>query len=146
MKQEIQTKKQDLKEDTIMSENTEKKITEVEVFSLIREAIAGTANEAVIEEYLTKKEEQAAKRREKDAERRAQKRIEGDELQAEIAALITAEPQTATDLVVAYEAAHGTTLTSQKVIAKVKNLVEGGTVAKVEVKTPTGKRVAYVLA
>lgn len=129
-----------------MSENTEKKITEVEVFALIREAIAGTANEAVIEEYLTKKEEQIAKRKETDAARRAKKRAEGDDLQNEIATLITADPQTSSDLVAAYEAKYGTELTSQKVIARVKNLIEAGTVAKVDVKTATGKRVAYILA
>lgn len=128
-----------------MSENTEKKITENEVFALIREAIAGTPNEAVIEEYLVKKEEQAAKRREADKARAAKKRAEGDNKQNTIKSLITDEFQTVNELVAAYEAQTGEELTPQGLSAKTKNLIESKQIEKAKVKTEAGIRTAYRL-
>lgn len=127
-----------------MSENTNV-LKESEVFSLIREIIAGTPNEAVIEKYLAKKEEQAAKRREADKARAAKKRAEGDEKQAVIKSLITDEFQTITELIAAYEAQTNEEITSQGLTAKLKNLIESKQAEKAKVKTEAGTRTAYRL-
>ena len=96
------------------------------------------------ENELAKLEKKNAKARERAAEKRAA----GDELQAEVLAAITAEPQTRDDiLAVVVDATGDEELTVGKVQSKLNNLVEAGKVEKCKVKTEDGKtKTAYTLA
>lgn len=128
-----------------MSNENTNALKEAEVFALIREVIAGTPNEAAIEEYLVKKEEQAEARKAKEAERRAKKRAEGDDRQNTIKDILAANGDfmTVVDLTVAYNEQTGSDLVSQAIVTKVKNLIEAGVVEKADVKVGNATRKAY---
>ena len=95
------------------------------------------------ENELAKLEKKNAKARERAAEKRAA----GDELQAEVFAAITAEPQTRDDiLAVVVDVTGDEELTVGKIQSKLNNLVEAGKVEKCKVKTEDGKtKTAYTV-
>ena len=84
----------------------------------------------------------------KAKERALAKRAAGDELQAVIASLLTNEPQTAEQLLAQIEDESGE-LTKQKIVAKMRNLVDTNQASKCDIKVEVdGKNVsrkAYTL-
>ena len=115
----------------------ETKYTKVDALHEIMEAMADNANVmAYCENELTLIDKKNAKAR----ERAAAKRAEGDELQADVLAVITDAPQTRDDILAGE-------LTVGKIQAKLNNLVEAGKIEKCKVKTEDGKtKTAYTLA
>ena len=96
-------------------------------------------------EYAENELAKIAKKNAKSKERAAEKRAIGDELQANVLAVITDAPQTRDDILVALNDESGE-LTVHKVQAKLNNLVEAGQVSKCKVKTEDGKtKTAYTL-
>lgn len=96
-------------------------------------------------EYAENELAKIAKKNAKSKERAAEKRAIGDELQADVLAVITDAPQTRDDILVALNDESGE-LTVHKVQAKLNNLVEAGQVSKCKVKTEDGKtKTAYTL-
>ena len=79
----------------------------------------------------------------KAKEKAAEKRAEGDELQARILGMMGEEPMT-TNYIFASLGHEG--LTPAKVVARMKNLVKNETVAKAAVKVEGRKLMAYTLA
>jgi len=116
----------------------DKKITKAEVLGVILEAMADNADVvAYCENELALLESKKVKAR----ERQDKKRAEGDELQANVAATLTEDPQTRDDILAAtIEATGDETLTVGKVQAKLNNLVKFGQASKCEVKTEDGKK------
>jgi len=122
----------------------DKKITKAEVLGVILEAMADNADVvAYCENELALLESKKVKAR----ERQDKKRAEGDELQANVAATLTEDPQTRDDILAAtIEATGDETLTVGKVQAKLNNLVKFGQASKCTVKTEDGKtKTAYTL-
>ena len=104
------------------------------------------ADNAEFVEYCENELAKLDKKNIKAKERAAAKRAEGDELQASVLTVITADPQTRDDILVALNDESGE-LTVHKIQAKLNNLVEAGKVAKCKVKTEDGKtKTAYTLA
>lgn len=96
-------------------------------------------------EYAENELAKIAKKNAKSKERAAEKRAIGDELQADVLAVITDAPQTRDDILVALNDESGE-LTVHKIQAKLNNLVEAGQVSKCKVKTEDGKtKTAYTL-
>jgi len=124
---------------------TENKITKRDILVHIAEAMA---DDAVVVEFCEKEIASLDAKKVKAAERAAAKRAAGDELQAEIAALLTDEPQTAEQILAQLNDPEGE-LTKQKVIARMTNLVKFGQASKCDVKVEIeGKatsRKAYTL-
>ena len=126
---------------------SEKKLTKRDVLGLIADAVKGNANEAVINEYIEKEIDLMDKRVEKDYERRLAKRAQGTEEQQILLTLVTSDYQTVDDLRAALEAKLGKEVTQQSVVAKLRNLVDTGSVIRENVETAEGtKRKAYRLA
>ena len=124
----------------------EKKITKAEVLAVIAEAMADNAD---VVAYCENELALLARKNEKARARQDAKRAAGDELQGEVFAVITNEPQTRDDILAAViEATGNEELTVGKIQAKLNNLVsKAGTVAKCDVKTEDGKKkTAYILA
>lgn len=101
-------------------------------------------------EFVEYAENELAKLDKKNAkarERAAEKRAIGDELQADVLAVITDEPQTRDDILEAVVAATGNEeLTVGKIQSKLNNLVEAGQISKCKVKTEEGKtKTAYTI-
>lgn len=88
-------------------------------------------------EYAEKKIETIEKRKAKDEERRKEKRLAGDELQAAVLDCLTDEYQTI-DMITEQLLANGyEDATHNKVVNKLKNLVEGGKAVREDGKIPT---------
>jgi len=103
------------------------------------------ADNAEFVEYAENELAKLDKKNAKNRERAAAKRAEGDELQGNVFAVITNEPQTRDDILVAMNDESGE-LTVHKIQAKLNNLVESGAIAKCKVKTEDGKtKTAYTL-
>ena len=126
--------------------NMNGKPTKAEVLAVIAEAMADNADVvAYCENELALLESKKIKAR----ERQDKKRAEGDDLQAHVYSVITADPQTRGDILAAVVGITGDeSLTEGKIQAKLNNLVsKAGTVGKVNVKTEDGKvKVGYILA
>lgn len=122
---------------------TENKITKRDMFEHIAEAMA---EDTAVVEFCEKEIAALDAKKAKAAERAAEKRAAGDELQAAIAALLTDEPQTAEDILAQLDVED---LTKQKVIARMTNLVKFDQASKCDVKVEiNGKattRKAYTL-
>ena len=103
------------------------------------------ADNAEFVEYCENELAKIEKKNVKNKERAAAKRAIGDELQADVLAVITDEPQTRDDILVALNDETGE-LTVHKIQAKLNNLVEAGQISKCKVKTEDGKtKTAYVI-
>lgn len=103
------------------------------------------ADNAEFVEYCENELAKLDKKNVKAKERAAAKRAEGDELQADVLAVITDEPQTRDDILVAMNDESGE-LTVHKIQAKLNNLVESNQISKCKVKTEDGKtKTAYTL-
>ena len=86
---------------------------------------------------------QIAAKAEKNKERAAAKKAEGDELRAEVQAILTEEFQSAQAIT---DAIGKEDVTKAKVIARLKQLVDTGVAVKEEVKIGDKKQMAYKLA
>lgn len=101
------------------------------------------ADNAEFVEYAENELAKLAKKNEKAKERAAEKRAIGDDLQAKVLAVITDEPQTRDDILVALNDETGE-LTVHKIQSKLNNLVESNQISKCKVKTEDGKtKTAY---
>ena len=117
-------------------------MTKVEAYKAV---IAGEINEDVItkfEEMLASHEAEGEKRRNRAAEKRAEK-LEGEKvLEEAILGLLGEEPMTASDIRDGVEGIE----TSQKATVIAKRLVKAGLVVQTEVKGKNGKVKGYTLA
>jgi len=117
-------------------------VTKVEAYKAV---IAGEINEEVIskfEELLATHEAEGEKRRNRAAEKRAEK-IEAEKVLEEgIMGVLNTEPMTASDIAEAVEGIN----TPQKATVVVKRLVAAGLVEVQEVKGKSGKVKGYTLA
>lgn len=124
---------------------TENKITKRDILTHIAEAMA---DDAVVVEFCEKEIASLDAKAVKAKERALAKRAAGDELQAVIASLLTNEPQTAEQLLAQIEDESGE-LTKQKIVAKMRNLVDTNQASKCDIKVEVdGKNVsrkAYTL-
>lgn len=117
-------------------------MTKVEAYKAV---ISGEINEDVItkfEELLTAHEAEGEKRRNRAAEKRAEKLEAEKILEDGIMAVLGTEPMTASDIRDAVEGIE----TSQKATVVVKRLVGAGLVKVEEVKGKSGKVKGYSLA
>lgn len=119
-----------------------KKMTKAEILAIIAEAMADNADVvAYCENELALLENKKIKAK----ERADKKRAAGDELQGEVAAVLTDAPATRDDILAAViESTGDETLTVGKIQAKLNNLVKFGQASKCTVKTEDGKtKTAY---
>ena len=108
--------------------NTENKITKAMVLDMILEACADNAD---IVAYCENEKALLENKKVKAKERQDKKRAEGDELQAAVASVLTAEPQTRDEIFAQIE---GEDLTVGKIQSKLNNLVKFGQASKTTVK------------
>ena len=116
-------------------------MTKVEAYKAV---IAGEINEDVIakfEEMLVAHETEGEKRRNKAAEKRAEKLEAEKVLEEAILGLLGEDPMTASDICAAVEDIK----TPQKATVIAKRLVAAGLVAQTEVKGKNGKVKGYTL-
>lgn len=73
----------------------------------------------------------------------AEKKVEGDELRAAIKAVLTAEPQTITDIMAQVK---GEDLTPAKVVARLNQLVKAEEAVKEQVRIDARRLMAYRIA
>lgn len=124
----------------------EKKITKKEVLLGIKAFLAGEATDVTAEDmnaYIDTTLAQLEKKAEKAAERAAKTRAEGDELRANVLALVTAEPKTADQITAELGDEE---ITKAKVVARLTQLVKAEQIKKEEVKTDNGRKMTYFLA
>lgn len=119
----------------------ENKITKVEIYGMIKEACA---DNDVIVNFCDKEIAALGAKAEKAKVRAAAKKVEGDELRATVASVLTNEPMIAEDILAAIPEVEG--LTKAKVIARLTQLVKAGEAVKSEVTVDGKKRMAYSLA
>jgi chromosome condensin MukBEF complex kleisin-like MukF subunit len=120
----------------------DKKITKAEVLAIIAEAMAD--NEDVVA-YCENELMLLENKKVKAKERQDAKRAAGDELQAAVLSVLTADPQTRDEILAKFENEDGE-LTVGKIQAKLNNLVKFGQASKTEVKTEDGKKkTAYTI-
>ena len=123
----------------------EVKITKTQMFEAIKAVIE--ASEAPEKEemvvFIEHQVELIANKAEKAKAKAATKKVEADEMEQAVAAVLTAELQTVDEIVAQVE---GEEVTRAKVVARLKKLVEAGVAAKDSVKVEKSKRVAYRLA
>lgn len=108
--------------------NTENKITKAMVLDMILEACAD--NEDIVA-YCENEKALLENKKVKARERQDKKRAEGDELQAAVASVLTAEPQTRDEIFAQIE---GDDLTVGKIQSKLNNLVKFNQASKTTVK------------
>ena len=116
-------------------------MTKVEAYKAV---IAGEVTEDVIakfEEMLVAHENESEKRRNKAAEKRAEKLESEKVLEDGVLAVLGEEPMTASDIKDAVEGIN----TPQKATVIAKRLVAAGLVAQTEVKGKSGKVKGYTL-
>ena len=117
-------------------------MTKVEAYKAV---IAGTINDEVIakfEELLVAHEAEGEKRRNRAAEKRAEKLEAEKVLEDGIMAVLGTEPMTASDICGAVEGIN----TPQKATVVAKRLVAAGLVTVQDVKGKSGKVKGYTLA
>ena len=120
----------------------DKKITKAEVLAIIAEKMAD--NEDVVA-YCENELMLLENKKVKAKERQDAKRAAGDELQAAVLSVLTADPQTRDEILAKFENEDGE-LTVGKIQAKLNNLVKFGQASKTEVKTEDGKKkTAYTI-
>lgn len=106
--------------------------------------LAEAAGREDLVDFCNTKIAQLAAKNEKTRERNAQKRAEGDALQATVLSILTEEPQTKDDICAAIG---DETITPAKVVARMNHLIEAGKAVKETCKNSEGKKVVcYRLA
>ena len=116
-------------------------MTKIEAYKAV---IAGEINEEVIakfEELIVAHENESEKRRNRAAEKRAEKLAAEKVLEDGIMAVLNSEPMTASDICEAVEGIN----TPQKATVVVKRLVANGLASVQEVKGKSGKVKGYTL-
>lgn len=123
------------------------KLTKTQKFDLILEALETSIIEdeqrEIIVNFVKAEQELLEKRIQKEKERAQKKKAEGDELRKTIFGLLTDEPQTVNDILIALD---NEALTSQKVIARLSALVNAGEVTKEQIKVDNKRVMSYRLA
>ena len=114
-------------------------MTNKEMFEQIKGKLTDAEEIAFIETQIAALDRKAAKAK----ERAAAKKAEGDELRAEVQAILTEEFQSAQAIT---DAIGKEDVTKAKVIARLKQLVDTGVAVKEEVKIGDKKQMAYKLA
>lgn len=120
----------------------DKKITKTEMFEGIKATLIENFGDEVQEyvEFIDKEIAGIKARAEKEKERRAAKKAEGDELGDAVKAAIGAEPKTAAEI--ADELAEEyPDVTKAKVTYRASKLVKDGEIYKVQIKTEDGRKV-----
>ena len=125
------------------------KITKKDFFAAIRTMVEGIETVGDIPadkvlEFIDTQVAQIDAKAAKAKERAGEKKAEGDALRAEVAAHITTEFQTADDITALVEGFED--ITKAKVVARLTQLVNAGTVTKEQVKVGDRKVMAYKLA
>lgn len=125
------------------------KITKKDFFAAIRTMVegadaVGTIPADKVLKFIDTQVAQIDAKAAKAKERTGKKKAKGDALRAEVAAHITAEFQTADDITALVEGFED--ITKAKVVARLTQLVNAGTVAKGQVKVGDRKVMAYKLA
>ncbi len=128
--------------------NTNTKTTKREYFTALRALIADleTVGEIPAEEVVAFLDTQLAQLDAKNAkakERAAEKKIAGDELRDAIKAVLTAKPQTVTDIIGQVDAED---LTPAKVVARLNQLVKVEEVVKEPIKIDSRRLMGYRLS
>ena len=126
----------------------EKKITKKDILAAIRADIEGTEMvgeipTAVVLEFIDKTVAQIDAKAAKAKETADKKRAAGDELRAEVLALVTDEFQTA-DAITA--ALNKEDVSKSKVVSRLTQLIASGEVVKDQAKVGDSKKVVYKLA
>lgn len=127
---------------------TEKKITKKDILAAIRADIEGTEMvgeipTAVVLEFIDKTVAQIDAKAAKAKETADKKKAAGDELRAEVLALVTDEFQTA-DAITA--ALNKEDVSKSKVVSRLTQLIASGEVVKDQAKVGDSKKVVYKLA
>lgn len=126
-------------------ENTEKKFTKVDYFTLLKDVVDGATLDAEtamnVKDFLDKEIEQLEKRKVAAKDRAEKKKAESDALTDEIYALLTDEPQTVEDLLAAFE---DETVTRNKITSRLGKLVKAGLVEKDTAKIDGNRKMVYV--
>ena len=125
------------------------KITKKDFFAAIRTMVegvdaVGTIPADKVLEFIDTQVAQIDAKAAKAKERAGEKKAEGDALRAEVASHITTEFQTADDITALIEGFED--ITKAKVVARLTQLVNAGTVVKEQVKIDNRKVMAYKLA
>lgn len=128
----------------------EKKITKKEMFAAIRGMVENveTVGDIPADEvlaFIDKQVEQIDKKAASAKAKAAEKKVDGDALREQIAAVLTDELQTVDAIVAQVE---GEDITKSKVVARLTQLLEGGIAVKEQVKDEATNRkvMAYKLA
>lgn len=126
-------------------ENTEKKFTKVDYFTLLKDVVDGAALDTEtamnVKDFLDKEIEQLEKRKIAAKDRAEKKKAESDALTDEIYALLTDEPQTVEDLLAAFE---DETVTRNKITSRLGKLVKAGLVEKDTAKIDGNRKMVYI--
>lgn len=112
---------------------TKKQIFEALNTMTFEDVIVGDAivTDADIKDFIEKSIAQIDARNEKVKERQAQKKAEGDELRAQVKAVLGTEPMKVAEIVAAI---NDPEVTSAKVVSRLTQLVNAGDVVKEDVK------------
>ena len=123
----------------------EVKVTKVEKLDMIIAIVNASDSEdkVMLVEQLETIKTQEINKATKAKERAAAKKAQGDELRAEVQAILTEEFQSAQAIT---DAIGKEDVTKAKVIARLKQLVDTGVAVKEEVKIGDKKQMAYKLA
>lgn len=126
-------------------ENTEKKFTKVDYFTLLKDVVDGTTLDAEtamnVKDFLDKEIEQLERRKVAAKDRAEKKKAESDALTNEICALLTDEPQTVEDLLAAFD---DETVTRNKITSRLGKLVKAGLADKDIAKIDGNRKTVYV--
>ena len=126
-------------------ENTEKKFTKVDYFTLLKDVVDGMTLDAEtamnVKDFLDKEIEQLEKRKIAAKDRAEKKKAESDALTDEIYTLLTDEPQTVEDLLAAFE---DETVTRNKITSRLGKLVKAGLADKDIAKIDGNRKMVYV--
>lgn len=126
-------------------ENTEKKFTKVDYFTLLKDVVDGVSLDAEtatnVKDFLDKEIEQLEKRKVAAKDRAEKKKAESDALTNEIYALLTDEPQTVEDLLAAFE---DETVTRNKITSRLGKLVKAGLAEKDTAKIDGNRKMVYI--
>ena len=125
-------------------------ITKRQIFEALNtmtfeDVIVGDAivTDADIKDFIEKSIAQIDARNEKVKERQAQKKAEGDELRAQVKAVLGTEPMKVAEIVAAI---NDPEVTSAKVVSRLTQLVNAGDVVKEDVKVDGRTLKVYTIA
>lgn len=118
----------------------ENKMTKTEMYGLIKDLCADNAE---VVAFCDKEINSLAVKAEKARARAAEKKAAGDELYAAVVSCLTADAQTAEDILAQLE---GEDLTVAKIRARLSQAVKNGAAAKESVKVEGKAKVHYTIA